>query len=108
MAFRNLAAATLLLFSTPAMADAVRVDEPPAPPMAFYVAKGAPDACGSGCDTWIAVEGHIDVGATFRLKNSCVSKKTAICRCIFLRPVAIWMRPSPWATCCAKGLPLPG
>jgi hypothetical protein len=69
MAFRNLAAATLLLFSTPAMADAVRVDEPPAPPMAFYVAKGAPDACGPGCDTWIAVEGHIDVGATFRFEK---------------------------------------
>src|SRR5258708_35189128 len=69
MAFRTLAAATLLLFSTPAMVDAVRVEEPPAPPMAFYVAKGAPDACGSGCDTWIAAEGHIDVGATFRFEK---------------------------------------
>jgi hypothetical protein len=66
MVFRNLATVTVLLFSAPAIADAVRVDEPPAPPMAFYVAKGAPDACGPGCDTWIAVEGQIDARATFR------------------------------------------
>ena len=29
-------------------------------PMAFYVVKGAPDACGLGCDRWIAVEGQAD------------------------------------------------
>jgi hypothetical protein len=29
-------------------------------PMIFFVAKGAPDACGPGCDTWIAAEGSFD------------------------------------------------
>ena len=27
--------------------------------MMFYVVKGAPDACGRGCDSWIAVEGQV-------------------------------------------------
>ncbi|SEN45118.1 hypothetical protein [Bradyrhizobium sp. OK095] len=39
------------------------------PPMVFYVAKGAPDACGRGCDTWIAVEGKIDVEAASRFRK---------------------------------------
>src|SRR4051812_44535291 len=30
------------------------------PPVTFYVAKGAPDACGPGCDRWIAVDGQIN------------------------------------------------
>jgi hypothetical protein len=29
-------------------------------PMIFFVAKGPPDACGPGCDTWIAAEGTFD------------------------------------------------
>jgi hypothetical protein len=37
--------------------------------MAFYVAKGAPDACGRGCDTWIAVEGKIDGEAASRFRK---------------------------------------
>ena len=39
------------------------------PPMAFYVAKGAPGACGRGCDTWIAVEGIIDGEAASRFRK---------------------------------------
>ena len=35
----------------------------PDAPMTFYVVKGAPDSCGPGCDSWIAVEGKIDSGA---------------------------------------------
>src|SRR5262249_50604124 len=31
----------------------------PAGAMIFYVAKGAPDACGPGCSEWIAAEGAI-------------------------------------------------
>ena len=42
---------------------------PDGPPMAFYVAKGAPDACGRGCDTWIAVEGIIDDEAASRFRK---------------------------------------
>jgi hypothetical protein len=42
--------------------------EPP-PPMVFYVVKGAPDACGRGCDSWIAVEGQVDSGAALRFRK---------------------------------------
>src|SRR5437763_283165 len=41
----------------------------PAPPMVFYVAKGAPDACGRGCDSWIAVDGQVDASAAPRFKK---------------------------------------
>ena len=37
--------------------------------MTFYVAKGVPDACGRGCDSWIAVEGQVDSGAAPRFRN---------------------------------------
>jgi hypothetical protein len=35
-------------------------------PMMFYVVKGPPDACGRGCDRWIAIEGKIDSAAAPR------------------------------------------
>jgi hypothetical protein len=35
----------------------------------FYVAKGAPDACGRSCDRWIAVEGPINGDAAGRFKT---------------------------------------
>jgi hypothetical protein len=38
-------------------------------PIIFYVAKGAPDACGRGCDTWIAIEGQFDGGAAARFRK---------------------------------------
>jgi hypothetical protein len=34
----------------------------------FYVAKGAPDSCGRGCDRWIAVDGQINGDAAVRFK----------------------------------------
>jgi hypothetical protein len=37
--------------------------------MTFYVVKGAPDSCGRGCDSWIAVEGKIDSGAAGRFRK---------------------------------------
>src|SRR5690348_7258570 len=36
-------------------------------PIVFYVAKGAPGACGPGCSEWIAAEGTIDPAAEPRL-----------------------------------------
>src|SRR5262249_19470616 len=36
--------------------------------MVFYLAKGAPDTCGQGCNEWIAADGFIDVAATQRLR----------------------------------------
>ena len=42
-------------------------------PMLFFVAKGAPGACGAGCREWIAAEGHIDADAPERLRDFLVS-----------------------------------
>lgn len=39
------------------------------PSMVFFIAKGAPDSCGRGCDTWIAAEGQIDGGAAGRMRR---------------------------------------
>ena len=36
-------------------------------PMIFFVAKGAPNACGPGCSEWIAADGLIDLEAVKRL-----------------------------------------
>ena len=38
-------------------------------PIVFYLAKGEPDACGSGCSEWIAAEGYIDPRAAQRLRT---------------------------------------
>lgn len=40
-----------------------------APKLLIYLAKGAPDACGRGCDRWIAIEGHVDDGAAARVEQ---------------------------------------
>ncbi len=39
------------------------------PPIEFFVANGGPNACGPGCDSWIAAEGLIDDGAAARLRR---------------------------------------
>lgn len=55
-------------FAAPGPARRVTAATPPAP-MVFYVAKGAPDSCGRGCDSWIAVEGQVDGAAASRFKK---------------------------------------
>ncbi|MBR0783119.1 hypothetical protein [Bradyrhizobium iriomotense] len=37
--------------------------------LTIYLAKGAPDACGPGCDRWIAIEGDIDGDAAPRISR---------------------------------------
>ncbi|MGQ0686172.1 MAG: hypothetical protein ACT4OC_27760, partial [Bradyrhizobium sp.] len=63
----------LVLFGAPASAAPDVVRRVPvsraAPPMAFYVVKGAPDACGRGCDSWIAMEGQVDGAAASRFRK---------------------------------------
>lgn len=60
----------LLLFP-----GALRAAGPPAEKAGFaskltiYLAKGAPDACGPGCDRWIAIEGQIDQDAASRVRR---------------------------------------
>src|ERR1700704_6690464 len=69
MPFRILAIAALLLLSAPAIAAArPSAAAAPSPLVMFYVAKGAPDSCGRGCDRWIAVEGQINADAAGRFK----------------------------------------
>jgi hypothetical protein len=73
MSFRTLLAAVLVLACGPALAALPKARPAPiklpVPPMQFYVVKGAPDACGRGCDSWIAVEGKIDSGAAARFRK---------------------------------------
>jgi len=72
MTLRTLIIAALLLFSAPAIAAPTARPSPadaPAPPVMFYVVRGAPDSCGLGCDRWIAVEGQIDRDAAGRFKK---------------------------------------
>ena len=37
-------------------------------PLIFFVANGGPDACGPGCNKWIAADGLIDLGAAQRFR----------------------------------------
>ena len=82
MNMRALFIVTLALFSAPAsaaptvrpMPGATPAARPapkvaPTPPMVFYVVRGAPDACGRGCDSWIAAEGQIDAAAALRFRK---------------------------------------
>ncbi|WP_298257977.1 hypothetical protein [Bradyrhizobium sp.] len=80
MTLRTVLAALFVLVCGPAVAQAVvhsaeaaRVRPAIRPllshPVVFYVAKGAPDSCGSGCDSWIAIEGQIDGGAAARFRK---------------------------------------
>src|SRR5438046_1918821 len=72
------------LAATPA-ARPVPVTAPVAP-MAFYVVKGAPDACGPGCDRWIAVEGQIDAAAAPRFRKFLRQLKTGNLPIYFTSP----------------------
>jgi hypothetical protein len=40
-----------------------------APKLMIYLAKGAPNSCGPGCDRWIAIEGVIDADAAARVRR---------------------------------------
>src|SRR5262245_51927318 len=56
-------------FAAPAASAPPRAPVVSAMPMAFYVVKGAAEACGRGCDSWIAAEGQIDAGAAARFRK---------------------------------------
>lgn len=40
-----------------------------APKLTIYLAKGAANSCGQGCDHWIAVEGRVDRAAAARVRQ---------------------------------------
>jgi hypothetical protein len=56
-------------FAAPAARSSPRIPVAAPMPMAFYVVKGASEACGRDCDSWIAAEGQIDVGAAARFRK---------------------------------------
>jgi len=68
---------TVLVIASAACAAAgVSQEAPPGganaaamPAIEFYLAKGEADACGPGCNMWIAAEGKFDAGATARLRR---------------------------------------
>lgn len=68
---RTVALAIFLLLLPRIAAAAV---EPPDIPghgtqLSIYLAKGPANACGQGCDHWIAVEGKVDSGAAARVRQ---------------------------------------
>ncbi|HEV7602761.1 MAG TPA: hypothetical protein VGO49_21220 [Bradyrhizobium sp.] len=110
MPFRTLATAALLLLSTPAIAAPATRPSPaaaPPPPVMFYVAKGAPDACGR--DRWIAVEGRINGDAAGRFKKFIKQHlKDRQLPMYFSSPGAISNRRFLSAACCVNCPPWPG
>lgn len=65
----------LLLAAALTIPGALRAEQTPAEKAGFasrltiYLAKGAPDACGPGCDRWIAIEGELDGDAASRVRR---------------------------------------
>jgi hypothetical protein len=53
----------------PAKASPAPVKSAPIPEIAFYLARGDAEACGRGCNEWIAAEGKIDADAASRLRR---------------------------------------
>jgi hypothetical protein len=53
----------------PARAEPGRASLATIAPIEFYLARGEADACGPGCNVWIAAEGKIDGGAAVRLRR---------------------------------------
>lgn len=75
---RSVAVALTLAFIVTVLPRGIALgkDAPPASiavdllkkPMFFYVAKGGPNACGPGCNEWIAAEGIFDLAVAARLR----------------------------------------
>ena len=69
MTFRVLLLAALLLIPVALRAKPVTEMAGVSPRLVIYLAKGAPNACGQGCDRWIAVEGKVDLAAAGRVSR---------------------------------------
>ena len=65
----------LLLVAALSIPGALRAEQTEAEKAGFaskltiYLAKGAPNACGPGCDRWIAIEGQVDNDAASRIRR---------------------------------------
>src|SRR5579863_9575857 len=51
------------------VAAPAEIKPPEMPDIVFYVARGDANACGPGCDEWIAADGKIDREAAQRLRK---------------------------------------
>src|ERR1700685_202744 len=70
MTFRVLLLAAMLLIPGALHANPLAYMAGVSPRLVIYLAKGAPNACGQGCDRWIAVEGKVDLAAAARVSRS--------------------------------------
>ncbi len=61
-------------------------------PIVFFVAKGAADACGRGCNEWIAAVGTFDIGATQRFRDF-IEKLNGRDLPIFFHSRGGWLKP---------------
>jgi hypothetical protein len=64
-----LGGAAIAIAQTPAQNGPAAPSAALTTPIEFYLAHGAANACGRGCDEWIAAEGKIDLGAVDRLRQ---------------------------------------
>ena len=55
--------------ASPGSAKVSPAEAKPEAEIAFYLARGDADACGRGCNEWIAAEGKIDLSAAQRLRS---------------------------------------
>lgn len=69
MIFRFLFVAALLLIGPELRAETPVEKAGFSPKLVIYLAKGAANSCGPGCDRWIAVEGEVDAGAAARIRR---------------------------------------
>ena len=69
MMFRALVLAALLLAPGELRAEPVPAAAGFEPKLIIYLARGAANSCGPGCDRWIAVEGTVDAGAAARISR---------------------------------------
>jgi hypothetical protein len=69
MIFRFLFLAALLLIGPELRAQTPAEKAGFSSKLVIYLAKGAANSCGPGCDRWIAVEGEVDVGAAARIRR---------------------------------------
>jgi hypothetical protein len=69
MISRVLFLAVLLLIPGDLRAKSLPKNADFAPNLTIYLAKGPPNACGPGCDHWIAIEGNVDRNAAPRIRG---------------------------------------
>jgi hypothetical protein len=68
-AFLGAAAVAAATLPEPAKASPPATSVDAMADIVFYLARGEADACGRGCNEWIAAEGKIDAGAASRLRR---------------------------------------